>query len=72
MDKPRFFVDAVRDGCARLLTDGGDSLTVPASTLPDGAREGDWLCVSFELDPERKAETRRAIDDLYSGLGDNP
>jgi hypothetical protein len=72
MDEPRFFVDAIDGGRARLLTDGGDSLTVPVSVIPACAREGDWLCVSFKLDPERRDETRRAIDDLYGDLGDNP
>ncbi|MDR1020793.1 MAG: DUF3006 domain-containing protein [Synergistaceae bacterium] len=72
MDKPRFFVDAISGGFARLLTGDGNSLTVPLSAIPEGAREGDWLRASFETDPEQKARALGEIEDLYNDLGDNP
>ena len=61
MDGPRFFVDAIEGGHARLLTGGGEALTVPVSALPGGTREGDWLRASFEPDPGQKARARSEI-----------
>jgi hypothetical protein len=72
MDKPRFFVDAIDGGIARLLTGDGDSLTVPVSAIPEGAREGDWLRASFERDAEGKARALEEVERLYGSLGDNP
>jgi hypothetical protein len=72
MDKPRFFVDAISGGFARLMTSDGDSLTVSLSAIPEGAREGDWLRASFETDTEQKTRALREIEDLYGDLGDNP
>ena len=72
MERPRFFVDAIEGGHARLLTGDGEALTVPVSALPGGTREGDWLRASFEPDPEQKARARREIDDLYEALGNDP
>jgi hypothetical protein len=68
-----FFVDAINNAVATLLAEDGDgSVTVPASALPHGVREGDWISVSFEPAPEKKAGTAGEIDSLYGELGDDP
>jgi len=41
---------------------------VPRALLPPGAREGSWLKVSFELDPEGEAEQRERISKLLDKL----
>ncbi|MDR1944089.1 MAG: DUF3006 domain-containing protein [Synergistaceae bacterium] len=69
-----FFVDAISDGVARLLHENPDAepFFLPAHVLPDGAREGDWLRASFEIDSDKKNRALREIDDLYADLGDDP
>jgi hypothetical protein len=65
-----FFADRISDGLAVLIPgDGGGSMTVAVSTLPDGVREGDWLKTSFEIDRKKRAELIRDIDDLMEELG---
>lgn len=44
------FVDAVEDGCVRLLL-REEAFTVPAELLPDGAHEGSWVKVTSALAP---------------------
>jgi hypothetical protein len=44
------FVDAIENGVARLLA-GDQSFTVPASLLPDGAREGSWVSLEAKIVP---------------------
>jgi hypothetical protein len=40
------FVDAIENGRARLLL-GRDAFEIPAKLLPNGAREGTWVRLSF-------------------------
>lgn len=35
-------IDRIEDGIAVLLSEEGKSRTMPAASLPAGAREGDW------------------------------
>jgi hypothetical protein len=53
---------------AVLVADDGATLNVPRSLLPSGAKPGDVLSFSLELDPGGTAqlarETRRLQDDL--------
>jgi Protein of unknown function (DUF3006) len=49
---------------AVLLTDGGETITVPRSLLPTGAQPGDVLTLELERDAEasrRLSETTRQI-----------
>ena len=65
------FVDRITEGIATvLMTDGENEFTalLPAWTLR-GAREGDWLRLSFEPDPGKKRENIAAIDSLMRELG---
>jgi hypothetical protein len=66
-----FFADRISDGLVTLIPgDARDgSVTVPASALPYGIREGDWLKASFEIDREKRAELMRDIDNLMEELG---
>jgi Protein of unknown function (DUF3006) len=53
---------------AVLVADDGATLNVPRSLVPSGAKPGDVLSFSLELDPgataELARETRRLQDDL--------
>jgi hypothetical protein len=71
-DNLYFFVDTIEGSHARLLTEDGESFAVKASSIPDGAKEGDWLLVSFEISRALTSESRREIEKLYEELGDNP
>ena len=65
------FVDRITGGSATvLMTDGEKEFTasLPAWALR-GAREGDWLRLSFEFDPGKKNENTAAIDALMRELG---
>ncbi|MDR1579324.1 MAG: DUF3006 domain-containing protein [Synergistaceae bacterium] len=64
------FVDRITEGIAAvMLTDGENEFTasLPAWALR-GAREGDWLRLSFEPDPGKKNENIAAIDSLVKEL----
>ena len=56
---------------AVLIDDDGAILNVPRSLLPPGAKPGDVLTLTLELDPATTAklakETRRVQDDLSKG-----
>jgi hypothetical protein len=65
------FVDRITGGVVTvLLRDGENEFTasLPAWALR-GAREGDWLRLSFEPDPGKKDENIAAIDTLMRELG---
>jgi hypothetical protein len=53
--EPLLFVDAIDEGRARLLLDE-DAFTVPASLLPEDAREGSWLRLSIGVVPAPASE----------------
>lgn len=44
-------IDSIEEGMARIEEDGGRMLTVPASLLPAGAKEGQLLRVTFSGAP---------------------
>lgn len=53
------FIDHIRSDMAIIhLEDGKTELKIPLSFLPGEVREGSWLTISFDLDPEgtRKQE----------------
>ena len=70
----RAFVDSVEDGVARVLLGEDESVTVtvPASWLPEGIREGQVLRVTWEADEDGTEDAKKAVEDLYAQLGDNP
>ena len=41
---------------------------IPRQLLPVGAKEGSWLKVSFELDPEGEKKQREKIEGLLDKL----
>ncbi len=41
---------------------------IPRQLLPPGAKEGSWLNVSFELDPEGEKKQREKIEGLLDKL----
>ena len=40
-------IDSIEEGMARIEEDGGRMLTIPATLLPAGAKEGQLLRVTF-------------------------
>jgi hypothetical protein len=63
------FIDRISDGIATLLYEEGRfSAALPARALPVGAREGDWLTVSFGIDRDKKSEVKKEIDSLMDEL----
>ncbi len=70
----RAFVDSVEDGVARVLLGEDESVavTVPVAWLPEGVREGQVLRVTWEADEDGTEDAKKAVEDLYAQLGDNP
>ena len=70
----REFVDSVEDGVARVLLGEDESVavTVPVAWLPEGVREGQVLRVTWEADEDGTEDAKKAVEDLYAQLGDNP
>ena len=70
----RAFVDSVEDGVARVLLGEDESVavTLPAEWLPEGIREGQVLRVTWEADEDGTEDAKKAVEDLYAQLGDNP
>jgi hypothetical protein len=61
-------VNADDERVATLVGDLGFSVVVPIEMLPEGAREGSVLTVTFELAPDETEERRRRILDLQKRL----
>ncbi|HPQ11611.1 MAG TPA: DUF3006 domain-containing protein [Bacillota bacterium] len=53
-----------------LFGDEEIKLNIPRKLLPKGSREGSWLKVTFELDPEGEKKQREKIEDLLKKLKD--
>lgn len=66
--KSTLFVDSLENGWARLITQDKTAFTMPASLLPDGAREG--LHVDIAAQATGVPETSSEIDGLLDDLGD--
>lgn len=54
-------VDAIDEGWARLVGEIGE-LQVPLSVLPEGAREGSLLTLSFQLDVVRARAAQERLE----------
>ena len=53
-----------------LLGEKEVKIDVPISKLPKGSREGSWLKVNFDLDPEGEKNQREKIANLIEKLKD--
>ena len=51
-----------------LFGDEEIKVDIPRKLLPPGAKEGSWLNVSFELDPEGEKRQRKKIEGLLDKL----
>ncbi len=54
----RWAIDSIEEQVASIEVDDGTLIRLPHRLLPDGAKEGDVLRVSIEVD---RAETNRAL-----------
>jgi hypothetical protein len=55
----RWVVDALEENSASIEVEGGAMIHIPQALLPSGAREGDVLRVTIEVDA---AATKQALD----------
>lgn len=51
-----------------LFGDEEIRVDIPRKLLPKGAKEGSWLNVNFELDPEGEKKQREKIEGLLEKL----
>ncbi len=51
-----------------LMGDDEIQVDIPKTSLPKGCKEGDWLTVSFELDPKETSDRKERISQLLSKL----
>lgn len=63
-----FWIDRVEGDLAILHGSTGVQFELPITLLPPGATEGSWLTLSLELDPERTADEKGAVQTLLSRL----
>ncbi len=56
------------DQAVLLLGEREQQLVVSRSALPEGATEGSWMRVSFELDPEETETRRERVGELLQKL----
>ncbi len=51
-----------------LVGDEEIKVDVPKKLLPKGAKEGSWLKISFELDPEGTEKQKEKVSNLLDKL----
>lgn len=51
-----------------LVGDEEVKIDIPKDLLPKGAREGSWLKIRFELDPEGTEKQKEKIENLLDKL----
>lgn len=62
-------IDRIVDGIAVILLDEDEHrIEMPSRLLPEGAREGSWLKVTFELDQKGEIQQREKICNLLEKL----
>lgn len=61
-------IDRIEDDLAILETADGVSYTLSLALLPQGAREGSWLRVHLELDPDGTQAARDRVSALRTDL----
>ena len=52
----RWVIDSIEEQSASIEIDAGVTINVPVSMLPPGAKPGDVMSVSFELDVNAKRQ----------------
>lgn len=55
---------------AVLVGDEEVKINVPLELLPGNAREGSWLKITFQLDPESTKKQEEKVSDLIKKLKD--
>lgn len=65
------FIDRIEGDVAVLETADAASFTLPVDLLPPGAREGTWLRLSLDIDPQETADARAEVASLREGLVDD-
>ena len=52
-----------------MVGDPEEPIDFPKKLLPKGTKEGSWLWLGFELDPEGEAKQREKMKNLMDKLG---
>lgn len=63
----RLYLDRVEGETAVLIWERSE-LVIPVQLLPDGAREGHWLTVAFEIDAAETAAAKQRVTQLIEEL----
>ncbi len=63
-------IDRIEDGIAVLVLSDDDEVkfNLPVSYLPEGARDGDHLQVSFKVDEKSRDEQKARVSNLLKEL----
>lgn len=61
-------IDSIEEALARLVLEDGTSLQLPASLLPAGAREGDHVTISLQLDPGATRAAKERVEKIRGRL----
>jgi hypothetical protein len=61
-------VDRIEDDVAVVESPDGASYTLSADLLPEGAKEGAWLRMNLELDPEGTQAASERVSALRATL----
>ena len=61
-------IDRFEEDVAVLESESGASYMTSLGLLPDGAREGDWLRVSLEIDPDATGDARARVTALRAQI----
>jgi hypothetical protein len=67
-------IDRIEEGVAVLIGRGDESmrLTIPATLLPPGSREGDILTFTLERDPAATGSAKKRTAEMIEKLKKNP
>ena len=63
------FIDRIEGKTAVLIIEPGKArIETPLADLPRGAREGDWLAVTFAIDQAQAGQVKAQVSDLLKKL----
>ena len=61
-------IDRFEEDTAVLESASGASYIISLGLLPEGAREGDWLRISLEIDPDATGDARAKVTALRAQI----
>ena len=61
-------IDRFEEDTAVLENEAGATFIISLGLLPEGAREGDWLRISLEIDPDATGDARAKVTALRAQI----